>query len=87
VAVTAQGKAGCREGSLLFSHLTQHGRYVDGSFFFPAPPAAGRCAFAPICLVKLSTNGPVRFLHLIRPFMAILPEVAAPDRRVGFALF
>ncbi|ORY01249.1 SecY protein [Basidiobolus meristosporus CBS 931.73] len=25
-----------------------------------------------------------RFLHLIRPFMAILPEVAAPDRKVAF---
>jgi len=26
----------------------------------------------------------VRFLHLIRPFMAIIPEVAQPDRRVQF---
>ncbi|KAI3631017.1 hypothetical protein MIR68_001434 [Amoeboaphelidium protococcarum] len=26
----------------------------------------------------------VRFLHLIRPFMALIPEVAQPDRRVQF---
>ncbi|KAF9998454.1 translocon subunit [Modicella reniformis] len=25
-----------------------------------------------------------RFLHLIRPFMALLPEIAAPDRKVPF---
>ena len=24
----------------------------------------------------------VRFLHLIRPFMAVLPEIAAPERKV-----
>lgn len=27
----------------------------------------------------------VRFLNLIRPFMAILPEVNAPDRKVTHA--
>ncbi|KAK9767523.1 translocon subunit [Basidiobolus ranarum] len=25
-----------------------------------------------------------RFLHLIRPFMAVLPEIAAPDRKIPF---
>ncbi|KAI0241816.1 translocon subunit [Massospora cicadina] len=25
-----------------------------------------------------------RFLHLIRPFVAFIPEVAAPDRRIPF---
>ncbi|KAF9411161.1 translocon subunit [Podila epigama] len=25
-----------------------------------------------------------RFLHLIRPFMAVLPEIAAPERKIPF---
>lgn len=29
----------------------------------------------------------VRFLNLIRPFMAILPEIPQPDRKVFFKLF
>lgn len=32
-----------------------------------------------LCLPSLET---LRFLHLIRPFMAILPEIAAPERKV-----
>lgn len=35
------------------------------------------------CIVcSLSLTYVVRVLHLVRPFMAILPEIATPDRKV-----
>lgn len=30
------------------------------------------------------TRNKMRFLHLIRPVMCVLPEVASPDRKVSF---
>ncbi|KAJ1923333.1 translocon subunit, partial [Tieghemiomyces parasiticus] len=35
----------------------------------------------PTCL---SDRMGIRFLHLIRPFMAVIPEIASPDRKVPF---
>lgn len=34
----------------------------------------------------VQTTPPSPVLHLVRPFMGILPEIAAPDRKVGNAI-
>ena len=38
-------------------------------------------------VAQLQTTTTMRFLHLIRPVMCVLPEVASPDRKVSGHMF
>ncbi|KAF9910436.1 translocon subunit [Linnemannia zychae] len=38
----------------------------------------------PLSTLENTPDLTIRFLHLIRPFMAVLPEIAAPERKIPF---